>query len=162
MMKPPAPPVCGRVYDDQVCEGVGEHFCLPRSHHAQAFFEEVLVHTKGTFSRKQFRLAPWQRDDLVWPIFGWVRWSDEWDCYVRQYRIIWIELARKNGKSEVLAGIALYLLVADDEEGAEIYGAAKTEIRRARYSTSPLVWCSCPQFCRNVSRSSRMRNGSST
>lgn len=44
--------------------------------------------------------------------------------YVRRYRIAWIEVARKNGKSELLVFIALYLLVADGVEGAEIYGCA--------------------------------------
>ncbi|MDP8971206.1 MAG: terminase large subunit [Actinomycetota bacterium] len=88
------------------------------------FFSEVLVHTKGRWARHPFHLADWQRDDIIAPLFGTVVWSSEAQRYVRRYRIAWIEIARKNGKSELLAGIALYLLVADDEESAEIYGAA--------------------------------------
>jgi phage terminase large subunit-like protein len=53
-----------------------------------------------------------------------VEWSPEASRWVRRYRIAWLEVARKNGKSELLAGIALVLLVADDEEGAEVYGCA--------------------------------------
>jgi hypothetical protein len=117
-------PECRYTLDGVVCTESGTHFCVPRANHAQAFFEEVLVHTKGRFARRKFVLAGWQRDDIVRPLFGEVRWDDELDCYVRLYRIAWVELARKNGKSELLAGVALYLLVADGEEGAEIYGAA--------------------------------------
>lgn len=117
-------PVCGYTLDGNECRFLGDHFCTPRADHAQKFFEEILVHTKGVWARRPFILADWQRDDLIRPIFGEVRWSEEWDRYVRRYRIVWVELARKQGKSEMLAGIALYMLCADDEESAEIYGAA--------------------------------------
>lgn len=117
-------PVCGRTLDGLVCEERGDHFCEPRAQHAAKFFSEILVHTKGTWARRRFELSSWQDAEIIRPIFGPVRWSDEFDMYVRVIRIVWIELARKNGKSEVLAGIALYLLLADGEDGAEIYGAA--------------------------------------
>lgn len=70
-------------------------------------------------------LDAFQEHDIIRPLFGEVVWSPEWDCYVRRYRIAYIVLGRKNGKSEIAAGIVLYLLLADDEQGAEIYGAAK-------------------------------------
>jgi len=89
-----------------------------------AFFDEILVHTKGRWARTPFHLADWQRDGIAVPLFGTVIWDDESGRYRRRYRIAWIEIARKNGKSEILAGFALYLLVADDEESAEIYGCA--------------------------------------
>lgn len=106
------------------CGGKGDHFCEPRADRAQHFFERVLVHTKGRFARLPFILADWQRDDIIRPLFGEVRWDEQTSQYVRQYTLGWIELARKNGKSEILAGIALMLLCADDEESAEVYGAA--------------------------------------
>jgi phage terminase large subunit-like protein len=117
-------PECRFTLDDVTCTASGAHFCVPRANHAQAFFEEVLTHTKGRFARRRFVLAGWQRDDIVRPLFGEVRFDADLGRYVRQFRIGWVELARKNGKSELLAGVALYLLVADGEEGAEIYGAA--------------------------------------
>lgn len=92
---------------------------------AVTVFDSILVHTKGRWARTPFRLTTWQRDDIVVPLLGTVRWDPEALCYVRQYRIAWLELARKNGKSELLAALALILLVADDEEAAEVYGAAK-------------------------------------
>jgi phage terminase large subunit-like protein len=121
---PPSLPVCGRVFDGQTCRLRGAHFCAPRADHAVAFAQEICVHTKDRWARKAFVLADWQREDIVKPLFGTVRWDVEWECYIRTFRIGWIELARKNGKSELLAFIALYLLVADGVEGAEIYGCA--------------------------------------
>ncbi|MET1006582.1 MAG: terminase TerL endonuclease subunit [Propionibacteriaceae bacterium] len=117
-------PACGRTFDGVTCKKTGEHLCAQRVKHVSAFFEEILVHTKGRWGRTPFRLHDWQLNDIIAPLFGTVLWSDESEMYVRRYRIAWIEVARKNGKSEILAGIALYLLVADEEEGAEIYGCA--------------------------------------
>lgn len=119
------PPVCGFTFDGKRCRSRGEHLCAPRVVKIVGFFDEILLHTKGRWARTPFRLEKWQRDDIVKPLFGTVVWSDEAQRYVRRYRICWIEVARKNGKSEILAGFALYLLVADDEEGAEIYGCAR-------------------------------------
>jgi phage terminase large subunit-like protein len=117
-------PRCGKTFDDLVCTRSGDHICKPRSAHLQAFFSEILVHTKGRWARQPFHLSTWQVRDIMEPLFATVAWSAESGRYVRRYRLAWIEVARKNGKSELLAGIALYLLIADDEEGAEIYGCA--------------------------------------
>ncbi len=127
----PRRPICGYVLDDVVCRKRGEHICEPRAARAVAVFEEILVHTKGKWARQRFVLEDWQRDDIIVPVFGTVVWSEEHGQYIRRYRIVWIELPRKNGKSELLAGIALILLIADDEESAEIYGAAK-DVKQAR------------------------------
>jgi phage terminase large subunit-like protein len=100
------------------------HRCGPRAKRVSDVFAKVLVHTKGRYARAPFKLARWQHDEIISPLFGTVEWRKDLAAWARQYRIGWIELARKNGKSELLAGIALTLLVADDEEGAEVYGAA--------------------------------------
>src|SRR5688500_5061002 len=111
--KSPRLPVCGRTFDGRACRKRGDHLCKPRANHAIAFAQEICVHTKDRWARTPFILAPWQREDIVTPLFGEVRWDTEWNAYVRRYRIAWIELARKNGKSELLAFVALYMLVAD-------------------------------------------------
>jgi phage terminase large subunit-like protein len=96
-----------------------------RADRVRRIFEEILVHTKGVYARKRFLLADWQWSEIIRPLFGTVVFDPEIDEWVRRYRVAWLELARKNGKSELLAGIALVLLDGDDEEGAEVYGAAK-------------------------------------
>lgn len=121
----PKLPVCGWTHDDRTCKKRGNHFCLPRADHVQGFIEEVLVHTKGAYARKRFILAKWQREEIVRPLFGQVRWSAEAGAYVRRYAVAWIEIARKSGKSELAAALMLYLLVADGEEEAELYGCAR-------------------------------------
>ncbi len=86
-------------------------------------FIQGLKHTKGEWAGKPFKiLGPeglkWQRV-LIKKLFGTV---DE-NGY-RIYRICYVEIPKKNGKSELAAAIALYLLFGDYEIGAEIYSAA--------------------------------------
>jgi phage terminase large subunit-like protein len=96
-----------------------------RARRVRAIFETILVHTKGRYARKPFLLTEWQWLEIIRPLFGTVVYDPEIDEWIRRFVVAWIELARKNGKSELLAGIALVLLDGDDEEGAEVYGAAK-------------------------------------
>ena len=85
---------------------------------AVKFFEKYLRHSKGEWAGKPFTLEPWQ-EKIVREIFGWKR-SDG----LRKYRTVYVEIPRKNGKSTFSAGLALYLLFADGEPGAEVYSAA--------------------------------------
>jgi phage terminase large subunit-like protein len=109
------------------CDRRGRHYCAPRANHVVGFIQECCVHTKSRWAGKPFVLTEWQRTEIVEPVFGWVEWSEEWEQWVRVYRIVWIEAARKNGKSELLAALALYLLLADGEQGAELIGCAGTK-----------------------------------
>lgn len=83
------------------------------------FFEQVLRHTQGRHAGRPFVLQPWQRK-LLRQLFGWKRKSDG----ARRYRRVFIEIPRKQGKSTLASGIALYLLAADGEPGALVYSAA--------------------------------------
>lgn len=83
------------------------------------FFERILVHIDGQWAGQPFLLMSWQRDRVIRPLFGTLNPDG-----TRQYRTCYVEIPRKNGKSELGAGIALYLLVADGEPGAQVYGAA--------------------------------------
>lgn len=78
-----------------------------------------LKHTKGQWAGLNFELQPWQRDGIIIPLFGALNPDG-----TRQYRTCFIELPRKNGKTTLAAAIALYLLSADGEMGAEVYSAA--------------------------------------
>jgi phage terminase large subunit-like protein len=117
--------VCGYTLDDTVCTKRGAHYCEPRADKFVKFCAELLRHTKGPHARKAFVLRYWQEHEIARPLLGEVIWSEDHGRYVRRYRIAYIVVARKNGKSELAAAILLYLLVGDDEESAEVYGAAK-------------------------------------
>ncbi len=118
-------PECGFTFEGRTCRRRAAHLCGNRANHARAFFSEILVHTKGRYRRRAFHLSSWQWADIIRPLFGEVEWSTEQESYVRRYKVAWIEIARKNGKTELLAAIMLYLLVADGEGSAEIYGVAR-------------------------------------
>jgi phage terminase large subunit-like protein len=100
-------------------QGLEFYYDDARGNHAIKFFENFLRHSKGRFAGKPFTLLNWQREMLE-ELFGWTRIEDG----TRRYRMAYISTAKKSGKSTILAGIGLYLLVADREPGAEIYGAA--------------------------------------
>lgn len=97
----------------------GFYFDEDAADRAVHFFERYLRHVKAEWAGEAFELLPWQRDDLIRPLFGWMR-----EDGLRKYRTAYIEIPRKNGKSALCSGIALYLLFADREPGAEIYSAA--------------------------------------
>lgn len=84
-------------------------------------FIQSLVFTDGEWSGQPFKLAPWQRHHIE-QIFGWV---DEQGF--RRYRTVYMEIGRKNGKTELVSAVGLFLLMGDDEEGAQIYSAAKNK-----------------------------------
>lgn len=91
-------------------------------------FLETLSHIKGKdWKSKHLYLEPWQCF-FITSIFGWV----DKDTRHRRYRKAYIEVPRKNGKTFICAGIALFLLCADGEPGAEVYSAAVTR-DQARY-----------------------------
>ena len=69
--------------------------------------------------RPAVSLLDWQRDEVVMPLFGWRR-----EDGTRRFRTAYIEVPKKNGKSTLCGGLALYLLIADGEPRAHIYGAA--------------------------------------
>lgn len=99
-------------------------FILPTSHYDKAkadravTFINNLSHTKGKWAGKRFDLLPWQ-EQIVRDLFGIVKEDGN-----RQFLTAYIEIPKKNGKSELAAAIALYLLYADNEASAEVYGAA--------------------------------------
>ena len=95
----------------------GLRFDRAAAEHATQFFG-FLKHSKGQWAGQPFELAPWQQF-ILWVIFGWKRADG-----LRRFRVAYVEVPRKNGKTTLIAGIGLYLLVADGEPGAEIFSAA--------------------------------------
>jgi phage terminase large subunit-like protein len=86
-----------------------------------------LRHTKGRWARRPLVPDPWQVVWVIAPVFGWKYPADYHDTELagtRIYREVYIEVPRKNGKSTLSSGLAIVLLAADSEAGAEVYAAA--------------------------------------
>lgn len=98
------------------------------------FVERYCRHHKGEWAGKPLILEEWQRW-LLRTIFGWYRADG-----TRRYRTAYVELARKNGKSELASAVALYLLLADGEPGAEVFSSA-TKLDQAK-----IVWATAKEM----------------
>jgi phage terminase large subunit-like protein len=81
-------------------------------------FIEQLKHTKGEFYNKPFELIDWQ-EQIIRDVFGVLKPDG-----FRQFKTVYIEVPKKNGKSEICSAIAIYMLCADREQRAEVYGCA--------------------------------------
>ena len=86
---------------------------------AVEFIERYCRHTKGALAGQRLKLAEWQKERIVRPLFGWKR-----EDGTRKYRTLYLEVGRGAGKTTLAAALAIYLLLADGELGAEIYSAA--------------------------------------
>lgn len=82
-------------------------------------FLEKLPHVKGELAGQKFKPEEWQKYDIVYPLFGWVDSAGN-----RRFKIAYLEMARKSGKSFLLSGIGLYMAFFDGEAGAEVYAIA--------------------------------------
>jgi phage terminase large subunit-like protein len=110
-------------------------------------FFALLKHSKGEWAGKRFDLDDWQKFYLF-VLFGWKRADG-----TRRFRTAYTEIARKNGKSTLAAGVALYLFVGDDEPGAEVYCVA------TKRDQAKIVWS---EIARMVQSSSGFRKAIKT
>ena len=111
-----------------------------RAHHA-CFFIETMPHVKGELARpdkdgnrKKLIMEPWQVFATL-NMFGWVN-----SVGIRRFVYVYIEIAKKNGKSTWAAAIALYMAFVDGEPGAEVYAAA------TNYEQASIVWKDAKQM----------------
>jgi phage terminase large subunit-like protein len=102
------------------------------------FIETHIRHWKNPFAGKPFKLSEWQKNDIVKPLFGF-KWKA---TGLRVFREAYIQLARKAGKSSLVAAILLTLLFCGGA-GSEIYCAA-TKKDQAR-----IVFEDCKKFVKN-------------
>jgi phage terminase large subunit-like protein len=110
---------CQRHLDDLrhgPARGLAWH--LDAADYAINFFP-LLRHSKGEWRGQPVMLQPWQCF-TVGSVYGWKRTGDGLRRYVKAFE----EVPKKNGKSTKLAGVGLFALVADGEQGAEVYAIA--------------------------------------
>lgn len=100
------------------CEKRGIYFDQEAADQAVQFFK-LLRHTKAEWAGQPFVPSPWQEHDVIRPLFGWKRKDG-----TRRFRVAYLEVARKNGKSSMAAAIGNKLFLNDGEPGAEVYTAA--------------------------------------
>ena len=95
-------------------------FMLDTSHYDKELadyavnFIQCLKHTKGVWADKPFQLIPWQ-EQIIRDLFGIVKENG-----YRQFNTAYIEIPKKQGKSELAAAVALLLTCGDGEERAEV------------------------------------------
>lgn len=98
--------------------------------HIINFFHKFLKHTKGKSAGQQFILSPYQQFTL-YNLFAWmeIKFNAAGDRVdTRRINEVYEKVAKKNGKTAVMAGVGLYCMAFDEEEGAEIYiGATKED-----------------------------------
>lgn len=134
---------------------------------AVAFFEQHLRFTEGEWAGRPFRLEPWQADDIIRPLFGWKRADG-----TRRYRRAFVWVPRKNGKTELAAGIALLALLGDAEPGGQVFSIAKdkdqarlvfakaTAMVQRSPSLSPLLECLKPSiYCPSLNAAFKPLSG---
>lgn len=91
-----------------------------RAAHALEFLTKYCRQSKGKDGGKPLRLMLWQKA-LTCAIFGFVDQNGK-----RKYRIVFLIIGRKNGKTTWASGVGNYMLFADGEHGPDVYSAATT------------------------------------
>ena len=108
-----------RTRSDELALSQGCYYDLAAAERVRTFFRKFLRHSKGQFANQPFELLDWQWHNIIAPAFGWMRPDG-----TRRFRRMGIAIPKKNGKSALLSGLGLYLLIGDGEPGAEVYTAA--------------------------------------
>lgn len=111
-----------------------------------AFFPRYCSHGKGAFAGKPFEPLDYQLQLILRPIFGWVQNTPEG---LRRFRKSYIQIPKKNGKTQLIAGLALYMLLCDREPGAEVYvAAADREQARVLFNAAKSMVEANPQLAK--------------
>lgn len=114
----------------------GAKFDFARVDKVLASFK-ALRHVAGKWAGIPLTPDPWQIAYIIAPVFGWVRWEADAGGYVRIIRDLYVDVPRKNGKSTLAAGLAIYMACADGEAGAQVVTAATSE-RQAGFVFNPI------------------------
>ncbi len=96
------------------------------------FIERFCKHSKGEWAGKPVTLELFQKA-FIQALFGFI----DTETGLRRYREAFFLVGRKNGKSTLLAGLSLYMLIADGEGGAEVYSVA------TKYAQAKLLFDEC-------------------
>ena len=125
-----------KVVDDLDRKDWEWYYSPKRANHVIEFFENYCHHSKGKFGGKPVILELWEKAVLA-TVFGFVDIEGK-----RKYRESLLILGKKNGKSLISSGVGLYLMIADNEPGAEVYATANTR------DQSKIIWTEAKRMVR--------------
>lgn len=115
----------------------GEFFYSPaRANHVIEFVENFCHHSKGKFGGQLVHLELWEKAMLA-AVFGFVDVDG-----LRQYREALLIVGKKNGKSLLASAVGAYLLVGDNEPGAEVYAVA------TKKDQAKIIWLEAKRMVR--------------
>lgn len=123
------------VYD--LTDKDSEFFYSPaRANHVIEFIENFCRHSKGKLGGKPVTLELWEKAMLA-TIFGFIDIDGN-----RKYREAILIVGKKNGKSLIASCVGLYLQIADNEPGAEIYAVA------SKRDQAKIIWSEAKRMIR--------------
>lgn len=108
-----------RTASDEAALLEGCRFSFDRARYVEQFLTKFCRFTQGRWAGQPFELLDFQRENIVYPLFGWLRRDGR-----RRFRYADIFLPKKNTKTTLCAALEIYLLTADGEARPEVYGAA--------------------------------------
>lgn len=108
---------------DELAIEAGMGFSVARAEYTCTWIEENCCLYEGEHAGEPIVLYPAQREYFM-RLYGWVRWSEEWQQWIRRFTHTTFLAAKKNGKSPMAAAHNLYMLCVDGEQGQKVYQAA--------------------------------------
>ena len=96
------------------------YYDKPSAERVIRFIETMCQHVKGDYAGQFIKLAEFWKEDIIKPTFGIKRKDND----NRRFKTVYVEIGKGNAKSTVGSALALYLLGADGQKGAEVYSAA--------------------------------------
>ncbi len=100
---------------DRLALEQGCYFDEAKGNRPIRFIEKFCRQSKGRWAGKPLKLLDWQRSFNM-RLFGWRAPNG-----LRRFRTVYLEVAKKNGKSTMISAIVLYLDLADNEGAPEVY-----------------------------------------
>lgn len=139
---------CERHLRDLERAGTGEFPYVFDPERAERVFKfySFCRHVKGPKAGQPIELEPWQ-EFVIGSLFGWVHQ----ETGLRRFRKAYIQVGSGNGKSTLLSGLGLYMLLADGEAGPEVYAAAtKAEQAKIVFNAARLMAIRSPELLRRL------------
>jgi phage terminase large subunit-like protein len=122
-----------RTKSDKAFIDQGGTFDIKRGERVVNFIQKFVRPTRGLAAEKTVKLLPWQRDELIIPLFSWIK-PDNYRRFTRGL----LGIPRQNGKSFITSAIGCYMLMADNEPASYVVVSA-TQRKQTKIVFSEIV-----------------------